>query len=322
MKNGRNLRRLILFSLAAGCTLGGLVSGDVYADAPPYEQILYINEDDTVTQNDKDSLKIDTSGLLKDGNFTYDTGDKLSKEKRGLIIMNSKKDLNSYTVRATLGADSSKTMADYLKSDYQTVLLEPKYDGTTIRDVNLQVDGLLAHNYGGGVGVYGIYSSGAMNLDNLTIKSDLTNAIKDSGIVNTNAYFIGKGITNIGNLYIDTKLDPNSTTGASIAHNGLYADADQNADQGAVINVTGNTYINDHIATGTHEGYDNEYEIDTKGNVNTISKNDAVSAKHGGGSTVNINANEDGTILNPENTVQIYGNLDAKKRNYPRRLFW
>ncbi|WP_418249440.1 hypothetical protein [Dialister succinatiphilus] len=315
MKNGRNLRRLILFSLAAGCTLGGLVSGDVYADGyPPYEQILYINEDNTVTQNDKDSsLKVDTSGLLKDGNFTYDTGDKLSKEKRGLIIMNSKKDLNSYTVRATLGADSSKTMADYLKSDYQTVLLEPKYNGAAIRDVNLQVDGLLSHYYGGGVGVYGIYSSGAMNLDNLTIKSDLTNAIKDSGIVNTNAYFIGKGITNIGNLYIDTKLDPNSTTGRSIAHNGLYADRDDKTNQGAVINVTGNTYINDYIATGTHEGYDNEYDIDTKGNVNAISKNDAVSAKHGGGSTVNINANEDGTILNPENTVQIYGNLDAKK---------
>lgn len=198
-------------------------------------------------------------------------------------------------------------MADYQKSDYQTVLLEPKYNGATIRDVNLQVDGLLAHKYGGGVGVYGIYSSGAMSLDNLAIKSDLTNAIKDSGIVNTNAYFIGKGTTNIGNLYIDTKLDPNSTTGRSIAHNGLYAD------QGAVINVTGNTYINDYIATGTHEGYDNEYDIDTKGNVNTISKNDAVSAKHGGGSTVNINAKEDGTILNPENTVQIYGNLDAKE---------
>lgn len=318
MKNGRNLRRLILFSLAAGCTLGGLVSGDVYADGyPPYEQILYINENNTVTQHDTDPhLQVDTSGLLKDGNFTYDTGDRLSKEKRGLIIMNSKKDLNSYTVRATLGADSSKTMADYQKSDYQTVLLEPKYNGATIRDVNLQVDGLLAHKYGGGVGVYGIYSSGAMSLDNLTIKSDLTNAIKDNGIVNTNAYFIYKGTTNIGNLYIDTKLDPKSTTGASIAHNGLYAD------QGAVINVTGNTYINDYIATGTHEGYDNEYEIDTKGNVNTISKNDAVSAKHGVGSTVNINANEDGTILNPENTVQIYGNLDAKKRNYPRRLFW
>lgn len=308
MKNGRNLRRLILFSLVAGCTLGGLVSGDVYADGyPPYEQILHINEDNTVTQDKDPYPKVDTSGLLKDGNFTYDTGDKLSKEKRGLIIMNSKKDLNSYTVRATLGADSSKTMADYQKSDYQTVLLEPKYDGTTIHDVNLQVDGLLAHYYGGGVGVYGIYSSGAMSLDNLTIKSDLTNAIKDNGIVNTNAYFIGKGTTNIGNLYIDTKLDPNSTTGASIAHNGLYADG------GAVINVTGNTYINDHIATGTHEGYDNEYEIDTKGNVNTISKNDAVSAKHGDGSTVNINAKEDGTILNPENTVQIYGNLDAKK---------
>lgn len=315
MKNGRNLRRLILFSLVAGCTLGGLVSGDVYADGyPPYEQILYINENNTVTQHDTaPHLQVDTSGLLKDGNFTYDTGDRLSKEKRGLIIMNSKKDLNSYTVRATLGADSSKTMADYQKSDYQTVLLEPKYNDATIRDVNLQVDGLLAHKYGGGVGVYGIYSSGAMSLDNLTIKSDLTNAIKDSGIVNTNAYFIGKGTTNIGNLYIDTKLDPNSTTGASIAHNGLYADHADQADQGAVINVTGNTYINDYIATGTHEGYDNEYEIDTKGNVNTISKNDAVSAKHGGGSTVNINANEDGTILNPENTVQIYGNLDAKK---------
>lgn len=48
MKNGWNLRRLILFSLAAGCTLGGLVSGDVYANDPPYEQILYINEDNTV----------------------------------------------------------------------------------------------------------------------------------------------------------------------------------------------------------------------------------------------------------------------------------
>lgn len=305
MKSGRNLRRLILFSLVAGCTLGGLGSGDVYAAGePPYEQILYINGDDTVTQNDKDpSLQVDTSGLLKDGNFTYDTGDKLSKEKRGLIIMNSKKDLNSYTVRATLGADSSKTMTDYGKSDYQTILLES--GNTAIHDVNLQVDGLLSHRYGGS-GVYGIYSGGGNQFDNLMIKSDLKNAIKDSGIVNTNAYFIGKGTTQIGNLYIDTKLDPNNTTGRSIAHNGLYAD------QGAVINVTGNTYINDHIATGTHDGYDNEYDIDTKGNVNTISKNDAVSAKHGGGSTININAKEDGTILNPDNTVQIYGNLDAK----------
>ena len=217
------------YYIQPGCWMyigGGLIDEKVYATGnPPYEQILYINENNTVTQNDKDpGLQVDTSGLLKDGNFTYDTGDKLSKEKRGLIIMNSKKDLNSYTVRATLGADSSKTMADYQKSDYQTVLLEPKYNGATIRDVNLQVDGLLAHRYGRGEGVYGIYSSGAMSLDNLTIKSDLTNAIKDSGIVNTNAYFIGKGTTNIGNLYIDTKLDPNSTTGASIAHNGLYAD--------------------------------------------------------------------------------------------------
>lgn len=305
MKSGRNLRRLILFSLVAGCALGGLGSGDVYAaEGPPYEQILYIKGDDTVTQNDKDpSLQVDTSGLLKDGNFTYDTGDKLSKEKRGLVIMNSKKNLNSYTVRATLGADSSMTMADYGNSDYQTILLES--GNTAIHDVNLQVDGLLSHRYGGS-GVYGIYSGGGNQFDNLTIKSDLKNAIKDSGIVNTNAYFIGKGTTQIGNLYIDTKLDPNNTTGRSIAHNGLYAD------QGAVINVTGNTYINDHIATGTHDGYDNEYDIDTKGNVNTISKNDAVSAKHGSGSTININAKEDGTILNPDNTVHIYGNLDAK----------
>lgn len=307
MMNKRNLQRLVLFSLFTGCAWGGgLCNENVYAaGGPPYEQILYINGDDTVTQNDKEpSLQVDTSGLLKDGNFTYDTGDKLSKEKRGLIIMNSKKNLNSYTVRATLGADSSMTMADYRKSDYQTVLLES--GNTAIHDVNLQVDGLLSHRYGGS-GVYGIYSGGGNQFDNLTIKSDLKNAIKDSGIVNTNAYFIGKETTQIGNLYIDTKLDPNNTTGPSIAHNGLYAD------QGAVINVTGNTYINDHIATGTHDGYDNEYEIDTKGNVNTISKNDAVSAKHGGGSTVNINAKEDGTILNPENTVQIYGNLDAKE---------
>ena len=224
-KNGRNLRRLILFSLAAGCTLGGLGSGDVYAGAPPYEQILYINENNTVTQHDTDpKLQVNTSGLLKDGNFTYDTGDKLSKEKRGLIITNSQKELKSYTVHATLGADSSKTVNDYHQSDYQTVLLEPKYDGTTIQNVNLQVDGLLAHRYAGGLGVYGIYSENAMKLDKLTINSNLKNAIKDSGIVNTNAYFRQKKITNIGNLYIDTKLDPNSTTGASIAHNGLYAD--------------------------------------------------------------------------------------------------
>ena len=277
------------------------------AGEPPYEQILYINGDDTVTQNDKDSsLQVDTSGLLKDGDFTYDTGDKLSKENRGLVIVNSKKGLNSYTVRATLGADSSKTMDNYSNNDtdYQTILLES--GNTAIRDVNLQVDGLLSHHYGG-YGVYGIYGSGSNQFGKLTIKSDLKNAIKDSGIVNTNAYFIGKGTTQIGNLYIDTKLDPNNTTGRSIAHNGLYAD------QGAVINVTGNTYINDHIATGTHDGYDNEYDIDTKGNVNTISKNDAVSAKQGDGSTININAKEDGTILNPDNTVQIYGNLDAKK---------
>ena len=308
MKDKRNLRRLILFSLVAGCALGGLGSGDVYAAGePPYEQILYIKGDDTVTQNDKDpSLQVDTSGLLKDGNFTYNTGDKLLNEHRGLIITNSKKDLKSYTVDATLGADSSKTVNDYKKSDYQTILLQSTCDDTTIQDVNLQVKGLLAHRYGGD-GVYGIYSEHAMNLDNLTINSDLKNAIKDSGIVNTNAYFLGKRTTNIGNLYIDTKLDPNRTTGASIAHNGLYADG------GAVINVTGNAYINDHIATGTHEGYDNDYGINTKGNVNTISKNDAVSAKHGSGSTININAKEDGTILNPDNTVQIYGNLDAKE---------
>lgn len=307
MKSNESLRRFIVFSLAAGCTLGG-GNGNVYAAGePPYEQILYINGDDTVTQNDKDSsLQVDTSGLLKDGDFTYDTGDKLSKENRGLVIVNSKKGLNSYTVRATLGADSSKTMDNYSNNDtdYQTILLES--GNTAIRDVNLQVDGLLSHHYGG-YGVYGIYGSGSNQFGKLTIKSDLKNAIKDSGIVNTNAYFIGKGTTQIGNLYIDTKLDPNNTTGRSIAHNGLYAD------QGAVINVTGNTYINDHIATGTHDGYDNEYDIDTKGNVNTISKNDAVSAKQGDGSTININAKEDGTILNPDNTVQIYGNLDAKK---------
>lgn len=287
--------------------MGGVCNNVYAAGAPPYEQILTIKEDGTVEQRKDTSPLVDTSGLLKDGNFRYDTGDKLFKEKRGLIIWNAKKDLNSYTVRAKLGADSSKTVNDYKKSDYMTILLQPTCDGTTIHDVNLQVDGLLSHKYGGGVGVYGIYSQHAMKLDTLTIKSDLKNAIKDSGIVNTNAYFLVNGTINIGNLYIDTKLNPNSTTGASIAHNGLYADG------GAVINVTGNTYINDYIAMGTHEGYDNAYEIDTKGNVNTISKNDAVSAKHGGGSTVNINANEDGTILNPENTVQIYGNLDAKE---------
>ena len=50
MKDKRNLRRLILFSLVAGCALGGLGSGDVYAAGePPYEQILYIKGDDTVT---------------------------------------------------------------------------------------------------------------------------------------------------------------------------------------------------------------------------------------------------------------------------------
>ena len=48
-------------------------------------RFLYINENNTVTQHDTDpNLKVDTSGLLKDGNFTYDTGDKLSKENGAL----------------------------------------------------------------------------------------------------------------------------------------------------------------------------------------------------------------------------------------------
>ena len=57
------------------------------------------------------------------------------------------------------------------------------------------------------------------------------------------------------------------------------------------------------------------------GEKSTISKNDAVSAKHGSGSTININAKEDGTILNPDNTVQIYGNLDAQKQELSALAF-
>lgn len=306
MKRKSRLTKSILVSLAFSCTLGGICTESVFAsENPAYMQIIYINSDGTVTQHDRDEkLKIDTSGLLKNGNFSYDTGNKLTEEKRGLIIFNDMKELSSYHVHATLGADSSMKQINYDKSDYQSIILEG--GNQRIDDVSLKIDGKLSHRYGGS-GVYGIYGGGDNTYKNVTILSDLQNATSDSGIVNTMAYFINKGTTNIGNLYIDTKLDPSSTTGRSIAHNGLYAD------KGAVVNVTGNTYINDHIATGTHDAYDNEYDIDTNGTINTISKNDAVSAKHGEGSTININATEDGTILNPDNTVQIYGNLDAKK---------
>lgn len=173
------------------------------------------------------------------------------------------KELSSYHVHATLGADSSMKQINYDKSDYQSIILEG--GNQRIDDVSLKIDGKLSHRYGGS-GVYGIYGDGDNTYKNVTILSDLQNATSDSGIVNTMAYFINKRTTNIGNLYIDTKLDPSSTTGRSIAHNGLYAD------KGAVVNVTGNTYINDHIATGTHDAYDNEYDIDTNGTINTISK--------------------------------------------------
>ena len=88
-------------------------------------QIIYINSDGTVTQHDRDEkLKIDTSGLLKNGNFSYDTGNKLTEEKRGLIIFNDMKELSSYHVHATLGADSSMKQINYDKSDYQSIILE------------------------------------------------------------------------------------------------------------------------------------------------------------------------------------------------------
>ena len=118
--------------------------------------------------------------------------------------------------------------------------------------------------------------------------------------LNVNGIYVGgNSRLDIGNLTVDSIIDASGITKPSFAHNGIYAGA-----AGAVINVTGNAYINTNIPGGAQEAYDGEYGAG-------VAKNDAVSGKYGG--IVNINVKPGTTeILDPNNVVQILGNIDVK----------
>lgn len=118
--------------------------------------------------------------------------------------------------------------------------------------------------------------------------------------LNVNGIYVGgNSRLDIGNLTVDSIIDASGITKPSFAHNGIYAGA-----AGGVINVTGNVYINTNIPGGAREAYDGEYGAG-------VAKNDAVSGKYGG--IVNINV-KPGTaeLLDPNNVVQILGNIDVK----------
>ncbi|MDY4032282.1 MAG: autotransporter outer membrane beta-barrel domain-containing protein [Pyramidobacter sp.] len=118
--------------------------------------------------------------------------------------------------------------------------------------------------------------------------------------LNVNGIYVGgNSRLDIGNLTVDSIIDASGITKPSFAHNGIYAGA-----AGAVINVTGNAYINTNIPGGAQEAYDGEYGAG-------VAKNDAVSGKYGG--VVNLNVKPGTTeILDPNNVVQILGNIDVK----------
>lgn len=118
--------------------------------------------------------------------------------------------------------------------------------------------------------------------------------------LNVNGIYVGgNSRLDIGNLTVDSIIDASGITKPSFAHNGIYAGA-----AGAVINVTGNAYINTNIPGGAQEAYDGEYGVG-------VAKNDAVSGKYGG--VVNLNVKPGTTeILDPNNVVQILGNIDVK----------
>ena len=120
--------------------------------------------------------------------------------------------------------------------------------------------------------------------------------------LNVNGIYVGSNAQlDIGNLTLDSIIDATAGSSAFIAHNGIYAGA-----AGGVINVTGNVYINTNIPGGAQEAYDGEYGAG-------VAKNDAVSGKYGG--AVNINVKPGTTeILDPNNVIQILGNLDVGKQ--------
>lgn len=120
--------------------------------------------------------------------------------------------------------------------------------------------------------------------------------------LNVNGIYVGSNAQlDIGNLTLDSIIDATAGSSAVIAHNGIYAGA-----AGGVINVTGSVYINTNIPGGAQEAYDGEYGAG-------VAKNDAVSGKYVG--AVNINVKPGTTeILDPNNVIQILGNLDVGKQ--------
>ncbi|XOQ52450.1 MAG: hypothetical protein ACFWT7_03615 [Succiniclasticum sp.] len=243
--------------------------------------------------------------------FSYDSGDDLVNADQGLVIHTESATemptYSSYSVVAKLGADDTLPSTDnwddpnWLHWNYHSTLMSTGGD-RTINNVSLETTGRANEK----LRVLQIYG-GTINMDNVTINTDVENAFDGRLLEVTNIRVANTGPTSanvtINNLYLNSTVDFKDATQA--AHNGVYALV-EGASQGAesVLTLTGDVFINTNLSS-VRDAYDGEYGIG-------VSKNDAVSGKYGGVVNINATADQEGNIVDPDATIQIFGNIDVK----------
>ncbi|RKJ75278.1 hypothetical protein D7D26_11820, partial [Pyramidobacter sp. CG50-2] len=156
-----------------------------------------------------------------------------------------------------------------------------------------------------GNGVYKVrpmaFGVGTFDFENVNLKIDVRNFEDDQDLEVTGVR-VADAVVSIKNLHLDSSVDFRQSPNA--AHNGVYSLVEGAPGTSSVLNLTGNVYINTNIPGGAQEAYDGEYGVG-------VAKNDAVSGKYGG--VVNLNVKPGTTeILDPNNVVQILGNIDVK----------
>jgi outer membrane autotransporter protein len=245
----------------------------------------------------------------QDPDFSYNSGDELVNAHQGITIRTQSATeiptYSSYNAVVELGAEdalpSNWTDPDELHWDYHSTLLTTSGD-RTINNVSLESTGRANEK----LRVLQIYG-GNINMDNVTINTDVENAYEGRLLEVTNIRVANSGSTSanvtINNLYLNSTVDFKDATQA--AHNGVYALVEGNS-QGAesVLNLTGDVFINTNL-TSVRDAYDGEYAIG-------VSKNDAVSGKYGGVVNINATADQEGNIVDPDAKIQIFGNIDVK----------
>ncbi len=229
--------------------------------------------------------------------FSYDSGNELVENKKGLYISlpasMSGKTIESYQVKAVLGAEDS--MTSYINPEYWSSALAGgrSLQSTTLNQVNINLTGKAMEKVRP-VEFYGVQD---LTMNDVVINTDLENAFDDRHLEVTNMRFADSQAT-IHNLYLNSRVDFKNADEA--AHNGVYSMVELG--QSSVVNITGNVFINTNLSS-LQEAYDGSYGIG-------VSKNDALSGKYGG--VINVNANADGSIIDPNATIQLFGNIDVK----------